>query len=141
MKISAADYTARIEVRYAETDAMGVVHHAFYAVWLEQARVEAMRAHGCPYDEIEKSGFSSPVIEMNTQFLHSCRFGDFVDVHVTVARVDKLRVQFFYELSVNGKLCAKAFTLHLFTKIATGMPCRKLPQEFARAFFPEELEG
>jgi acyl-CoA thioester hydrolase len=30
----------QIKVRYAETDQMGVVHHANYALYLELARIE-----------------------------------------------------------------------------------------------------
>ena len=35
IKISPVEYTAHIEVRYAETDAMGIVHHSVYAIWFD----------------------------------------------------------------------------------------------------------
>jgi acyl-CoA thioester hydrolase len=34
-----ATVTVTVDVRFAETDAMGVVHHAAYIVWLEMGRV------------------------------------------------------------------------------------------------------
>ena len=52
-------FKTRIQVRYAETDAMGVVHHATYPIWFEQARVDFFRAVGAPYDEVEREGFAS----------------------------------------------------------------------------------
>ena len=46
-------HTARIDVRYAETDQMGIVHHAVYAVWFEQARTEYFREAGASYADME----------------------------------------------------------------------------------------
>ena len=61
-------HTARIEVRYAETDQMGIVHHSVYAVWFEQARTEFFREAGASYADMEAEGFASPVLELNVQF-------------------------------------------------------------------------
>ena len=44
-------------VRYAETDAMGVVHHAAYLVYFEEGRSQYMRDIGSDYVDIEASGF------------------------------------------------------------------------------------
>lgn len=137
MKMSSADHTARIEVRYAETDAMAIVHHSVYAIWFEQARTELLRTHGCPYHLLEAEGYASPVLKLETEFIAPCKYGDFVDIHVTIGREDRLRCRFFYELTVNGKLCTKGSSLHLFTK--NGIPCRKAPEVFLREFFPDEL--
>lgn len=138
MKLSTVDHTARIEVRYAETDAMGIVHHSVYAIWFEQARTELLRTHGCPFHALEAEGYASPVLKLEAEFISPCKYGDFVDVHVTIAREDRLRCRFFYELTVNGRLCTKGSTLHLFTK--NGVPSRRAPESFLKVFFPEELE-
>ena len=81
-------FKTRIQVRYAETDAMGVVHHATYPIWFEQARVDFFRAVGAPYDEVEREGFASPVLELNVQYKRPCRFGDFVDVETSSCTKD-----------------------------------------------------
>ncbi len=49
METCSYEYTARIEVRYAETDQMGIVHHSVYAIWFEQARTEFFRTAGASY--------------------------------------------------------------------------------------------
>ncbi len=139
MKLSAQEHIAHIDVRYAETDAMGIVHHSVYAVWFEQARTELLRTHGCPFQNLEKEGFTSPVLQLETEFLNPCRYGDIADIHITIGRVDRLRVRFFYELFVNGKLCTKGSSLHIFTK--NGIPARHFPESFLKAFFPEELKS
>ena len=49
---SSPRHSVDVEVRYAETDQMGVVHHANYLVWLELARTDLCRWAGMPYREI-----------------------------------------------------------------------------------------
>ena len=45
---------ARVRVRYAETDQMGVVYHANYLVWVEVGRVEFIRQLGMDYKDMEQ---------------------------------------------------------------------------------------
>jgi acyl-CoA thioester hydrolase len=42
------EFGHRLRVRFAETDAMSVVHHAAYLPYLEVARVEYLRDRGHP---------------------------------------------------------------------------------------------
>ena len=46
-----------IRVRYQETDKMGVVHHASYFTWFEEARVTLLDELGCPYKDLENDDF------------------------------------------------------------------------------------
>ena len=128
-------HTAKIEVRYAETDAMGVVHHAVYPVWFEQARTEIMRINGCPYHLLEAEGFGFPVLQLEIDYKHSCRYGDFADVHITLAREDRLRIRLFYEVFVEGKLFVRGSSQHIFVK--NGVPTRHAPKSCENLFFPE----
>ena len=43
-----------VEVRYAETDQMGVVHHANYVIWFELARTRLCSLSGFHYADIER---------------------------------------------------------------------------------------
>jgi acyl-CoA thioester hydrolase len=54
----------QIKVRYAETDQMGVVHHANYALYLELARIEWLSMLGFSYAEMEKQGVILPVVSL-----------------------------------------------------------------------------
>ncbi|MDR1760584.1 MAG: acyl-CoA thioesterase [Fibrobacter sp.] len=137
LRKSPRTHTARIEVRYAETDAMAVVHHAVYPVWFEQARSEILRKYGIPYTELEATGYQSPVLAIEIEYVKPARYGDFADIQVSMIQEDRLRFRFKYEVFVNGTLITKASTLHLFT--CQGKLSRTLPEKFIRAFFPEEL--
>ncbi len=64
-----------LEVRYAETDQMGVVHHGVYVVWMEAARVEFLKRLGVPYHELERSGVRLPVVELGVTYRAPAAFG------------------------------------------------------------------
>ena len=129
-------HTARIEVRYAETDQMGIVHHSVYAVWFEQARTEFFRMAGASYADMEAEGFASPVLELNVQFKSPTRYGDFVDIQTTMVREGKLRIRFFYKAYVGDRLCTTGSTLHCMTK--DGRPTREIPASFGKFEFKDE---
>ena len=126
-------HTARIEVRYAETDQMGIVHHSVYAVWFEQARTEFFRLAGASYADMEAEGFASPVLELTVQYKNPTHYGEFVDIETTMVRESALKIRFEYKAYVNGKLCTTGSTLHCMTK--NGRPTRELPSSFSKFEF------
>ncbi len=87
-----------VDVRFAETDAMGVVHHAAYVVWLEMGRVAWLTAAGVPYTEVAASGHHFAVTGIHAQYRASCRFGDRVRIETRVNKLRSRQVEFGYEL-------------------------------------------
>jgi len=116
----------RVRVRFAETDAMGVVHHAAYLPYLEVARVELLRAAGHPFDEIRATGVELPVAEVAVRYLRPLYFDDEVDVHLRVAHAKGATFELGYLLSVGGEPRATAVTLHAVVG-PTGRPVRCPP--------------
>jgi len=102
-----------ITVRYAETDAMGVVHHSSYVPWLEAARVEWLERIGQPYPEIERRGIAYPVVELGLTYRSPARFGDKVEVEVWLAEVTARTVRYQYRIWRGEQLLAEGFTRHL----------------------------
>lgn len=91
----------KIDVRYAETDKMGIVHHSNYSVWFEVARVEFFKKIGLDYKELEHEGLLHPVIELNVGFKKPARFGDEVTVITKIEYFNGLRMIFNYEVINN----------------------------------------
>lgn len=56
------EFVTDIEVRYSETDCMGVVYHANYFSWFDVARCRLLEEIGFPYPQIEADGYQCPVI-------------------------------------------------------------------------------
>lgn len=87
-----------ITVRYGETDMMGVVHHANYVLYFEDARTKLLSGLGFPYHEIEEAGFMSPVVSVQLNYAKPLRFGDSPVVRTRVANVTPMKVTFAYEV-------------------------------------------
>ncbi len=106
-------------VRYAETDAMGVVHHATYLVYFEEGRSEYMRAIGSNYADIEASGFQLPVTEAEVRFVRGRRYGDRVKIRTWIAENRSRRVTFAYEVIApeSGELLVSGQTRHIWTDL------------------------
>ncbi|MDA8019605.1 MAG: acyl-CoA thioesterase [Thermoanaerobaculia bacterium] len=102
-----------IEVRYAETDQMGVVHHANYIVWFELARTRLCGQGGTHYSEIEDLGYLLVVTGTECRYLRGARYGDTVTV---TARIDKLAsrgIRFAYDVRRIARNGRRVETEHL----------------------------
>lgn len=110
---TAADYafSHRLRVRFAETDAMGIVHHSSYLLYLEEARVEYLRHIGHPYDELREGG-DMPVLEAWLQYRQPLHFDDVVTVHLRLGKVTGATFQMQYLLTVDDDVRATGVTAH-----------------------------
>lgn len=103
-------------VRFAETDQMGVAHHAAYVVWLEAARVEWMRERGLSYRQLEDSGVSMAVSALTVRYRRAVRFDDLLRVDCRLTAVRSRYGRYAYRLlGEDGALIATAETEHVAT--------------------------
>lgn len=122
----ATAYAHRLRARFAETDAMGVVHHASYPAWLEVARVELLRASGHPYTEVRAGGIDFAVVDLNLHYERPVHFDDEVIVTVWFAGASRASFELRYELRVGAERCVTASTRHAAVGL-DGRP-RRLPR-------------
>ena len=121
-----------IRVRYAETDQMGIAHHAEYFAWFEVGRTELLRAHGLTYRDLEKQGVHFPVIGTEARFLRPAYYDDVLEVRTEVADLSGARIAFTYEIYRDGAgPIATARTEHAAVD-AGGRPHRLPPDVRAR---------
>ncbi len=92
-------FTHRIRVRFAESDAMGIVHHSRFVPYLEEARVEYLRAIGRPYTAWREAGIDAAVLECWVQYRKPLRFDDEVDVHVALVSATRTTFEMAYLLT------------------------------------------
>ena len=117
--------TARIRVRYAETDRMGVVYYANYLVWFEVARTEWLRETGWSYRDMERDGTALPVIEAHCEYRQPARYDDELEVRTRATLLTPVRVRFDYEVvrPADGITAASGYTVHAALDV-NGRPCR-----------------
>lgn len=123
--LSPADYAYQhqLRVRFAETDAMGIVHHGRYLPYLEEARVEYLRALGHPYTELRAQGVDYAVLEAFVQYRRPLRFDEVVTVSLRAGAATRATFQMAYLLTVDGEVRATAVTVHGCVN-AAGRPVR-----------------
>ena len=96
-------YDHRFRVRYAETDAMRVAHHAAYPVWFEEARVEGLRAMGFSFAEVEAAGYGQAIRELRVHYRRPVRFDQALVLRVALVQASGPRVTFGYRLYDAGE--------------------------------------
>ena len=101
-----------IRTRFAETDAMGIVHHGAYLPYLEEARVALLRHVGHPYDLVRDEGIDFSVLEVYVSYRRPLRFDEVVDVHVALGGLTRTTFQLGYLVAVAGEARATAATVH-----------------------------
>ncbi|GGQ96630.1 acyl-CoA thioesterase [Deinococcus ruber] len=118
-------------VRYAETDAMGVVHHATYPIWFEMGRSDWMRELGFPYTEVEARGYYLMLSGLNVRYRMAARYDDELTLKTRMSEVKSRTAVFAYELWRGEDLLATGETHHICTD-RTYRPAR-MPQELMDA--------
>ena len=130
----------KLTVRYAETDAQGIVHHSNYLVWFEEGRSEFLRQQGFRYSELEKAGYYVVVAEAEVRYRAPAFYEDRLIVETTLCRLRRKLLEFRYRiLGPENKLLVEGRTLHMVLgreRRPTG-----LPQEFIDCLQAAVVEG
>lgn len=114
-----------IRVRYGETDQMGVVYHANYAVYFEVGRTEWLREFGLSYSTMEAEGIMLPVISLNINYKNSARYDDVLKVKTKLKKMPTASIEFDYELTNHkGELLAIGNTILAFIDAKRNRPTR-----------------
>ncbi|MGB9300297.1 MAG: thioesterase family protein [Anaerolineae bacterium] len=123
-----------LRVRYAETDAMGIVYHTNYIVWFEVGRGEFMRQRGGNYREFEEQGLYLPVTAVDARFVSPARYDDVVVVRTWVAEARSRSVTMHYEVLMQdtGQLLVTGHTKHFCTDRDGRV--RRFPPDLVDAF-------
>ena len=132
MRVTVPHSTARVRVRYAETDKMQVAYYANYFVWFEVGRCELLRSLGSSYRELEAAGFMLPAIEAHCEYRGPARYDDDLMILTHGRLMSPARVRFDYEVQrqIDRMVTAVGHTVHAVVDRG-GRPTR-LPAEIRK---------
>ena len=85
-------------VRYAETDAMGIIHHASYIIYFEEGRSNYIRQRGNDYASFERSGYYLTVSEINARYIKPARYGQQITIRCWITEMKSRGLAFAYEI-------------------------------------------
>jgi acyl-CoA thioester hydrolase len=111
-----------LRVRYAETDAQGIVYYANYLIWFEVGRVAYLRACGEDYREWEAQGWGIAIVEEVCRYRAPARFDDPIRVRTSVSHVGSRSFRFDYEIvhAERGDSLAEGHTVQVFVDLKQG---------------------
>ena len=126
---------ARVRVRYAETDQMGVVYHSNYLVWFEVGRVELIRQMGLNYKEMEEEdGCGISVVDVHVRYRAPARYDDELVIETRLLAARGAVIKFGYRILriADGILLCEGETVH----VCVGKDMKKmcLPPKYAERF-------
>jgi len=134
-------HETEIRVRYAETDQMGIVHHANYLTWFEVGRSELCRARGFSYKEMEDETDALLVVaETYCRYKSPALYEDVLTIRTRVAEMRSRSIRFVYEVyrASDDALLAEGETMHVVTD--RGKKVRKLPEIYRNRLLDKEDE-
>ena len=95
--------TTKILPRYAETDQMGIIHHSVYAIWYEQARTDFFNKIGMRYNDIEKQGIMTPLVELNCKYKRPAYYNQEVEIQTKIIELTPAKFTLEYNIYDNEK--------------------------------------
>jgi acyl-CoA thioester hydrolase len=113
-----------VRVRFAETDAQGIAHHASYVVWLEEARVAHLAAVAGGYGAIRERGIEALTTGIELDYERAAVFDDVLSIRVRCAEVRGARFRYEYVVERDGVRIATGSTRHATVDAATRRPLR-----------------
>ncbi len=99
-------HETQVRVRYAETDRMGLLHHANYFVYFELARTEMLRTKGFSYKDVEDSGHFLVVVEIGCKFKKPAYYDELLIIRTSVLRVTHVKIEHEYQVVRDGQVLA-----------------------------------
>lgn len=117
-------FSTEVTVRFAETDAQGIVHNSVYLVWFELARVEYLDRFAGGYPGLRAKGIEAFVTEARVRFAEAAHFADRLAIHARCLDVRGARFRFEYAIERDGTRIADGSTSHACVDARTHRPTR-----------------
>lgn len=133
-------FSTDVTVRFAETDAQGIAHHASFVVWFEVARVAWLSEHAGGYNAIRSLGIEALTTEVHVRYHRAAHFDERLRVWARCGDLRGARFRYDYAVELDGVLVADGHTLHATVDAETRRPTRA-PAAFADALARAEASS
>jgi acyl-CoA thioester hydrolase len=125
-------FSTDVRIRFAETDAQGIAHHASFVVWLEVARVAYLAAHAGGYQAIRDGGIEALTTEVCVCYHRAVYFDETLKIWTRCTDLRGARFTYEYRIERDGELVADGYSRHATVDRETYRPTR-VPARLAEA--------
>jgi acyl-CoA thioester hydrolase len=130
-------FSTDVRVRFAETDAQGIAHHAAFVVWLEVARVAYLERHAGGYQSIRERGLEALTTGVEMRYLRAAHFDEVLTVWTRCRDLRGARFRYEYRITRGDEIVAEGSTSHATVDARTHRPTR-VPTWLAEAIAEAE---
>jgi acyl-CoA thioester hydrolase len=130
-------FRSQVTVRFSETDAQAVAHHAVYLVWFEIARIDYLARFRGGYPALLEAGVDATTVEASVRYRLPARFDDRLEIGARCLDVRGARFRFEYSVERDGTVIADGWTMHACVDATTLRPTR-VPAFLAEAIAAAE---
>ena len=114
-----------LDVRYYETDQMGIVHHSNYIRYFECGRIAMLEEVGLPMHKIEESGVMLPIISVECRYKYPAKLGDKLKIVTSFNELPRARFTVMSEIyNQDGQLLVEGSVSMGFIDSTTRRPIR-----------------
>jgi acyl-CoA thioester hydrolase len=117
-------FSTDVVVRFAETDAQGIAHHAAFVVWCEVARIAYLAEHAGGYKSIQEAGIDALTTAVHIEYRQAAHFDDRLTIWARCGDFRGARFRYDYALERDGILVAQGWTAHATVSRDTMLPTR-----------------
>jgi acyl-CoA thioester hydrolase len=133
-------FSTDVTVRFAETDAQGIAHHASFVVWLEVARVAYLDRYAGGYQSIRDRGLEALTTEVHLRYRQAAYFDERLTIWARCVDLRGARFRYEYRVTRGDVLVAEGHTRHATVVAATYRPTR-VPDWLVQAIATAESEA
>ena len=133
-------FSTDVRIRFAETDAQGIAHHASFVVWLEVARVAYLERHAGGYQGIRDRGLEALTTGVHVRYHRAAYFDETLTVWTRCTGLRGARFSYEYRIARGDELVADGYTRHATVDRETYRPTR-VPAWLAEAIATAEASS
>jgi acyl-CoA thioester hydrolase len=121
-------HSVAIKVPFHDLDPVGIVWHGNYAKYFEIARCALLETFNYNYDEMARSGYAWPIIDLHMRYVKAARFAEIIDVRATLREWEhRLRIDYLATNAADGLRVCKGTSIQVAVDMKTREMCLRSP--------------
>jgi len=117
-----------IKVPFHDLDPVGIVWHGNYAKYFEIARCALLETFNYNYDEMVRSGYGWPIIDLHMRYVKAARFAELINVRATLREWEhRLRIDYLATNASDGLRVCKGTSIQVAVDMRTQEMCLRSP--------------